>query len=35
MSIEYEDLEYEGIEEKVKEGLRFGFEYLKGILNEI
>jgi sugar phosphate isomerase/epimerase len=35
VSIEHEDPEYEETEEKVKEGLKLGFEYLKGILNEI
>lgn len=32
LSIEHEDPEYEGSEEKVKEGLRLGYQYLAGLL---
>lgn len=35
VSIEHEDPEYEGTEEKVKEGLKLGFEYLKDVITKI
>jgi len=35
ISIEHEDAEYEGTEEKVKEGLKLGYRYLKGIIDSI
>jgi sugar phosphate isomerase/epimerase len=35
LSIEHEDPEYEGTEEKVKEGLRLGRRHLAGVVDEI